>query len=666
MYYVYCITNEKLEKNNVYKIGYSKTLDGRKKDFDDSTINLENWYYIDTITVSNEENAKKLESKIHVFFDKERLADNREFFKISDINRVKTLFKQIKGMKTEKLENGPITRIGESISNLRKTKELYGNNLTWILLEKIHNAYAAHAKNIWIKIENNGKTITYKDDGDGFTASQLKGFARNDRYHFNTDGPGVWGIGGKDSDRAIADYENSEDGISPVNYTTSTDGVYKHVLDWKICEIKKLYETPEVYCNIKTDGCHKGTIVKHDEIVQITIEKLVEAKRNLRFFCSMFKGMNINITRSISGNHAYETLCDYFDPLYLNRIDCNKEGLFTTNDGTAYQIENKTLVDYNRPDKKLNFKMISLYMSKEYLGKVTPFEKEFGTSNNLSGLYFVYRNTYLSEPIQSMSFKSGLFHAYNRVRILVIFNDIETAISFGIRSIKTEKIKITGNFNLKKYVDEDERNFEEIIINKFNFWSNFDDKQRDIKNNNNLEYVDAIKAAAQTVTNTDVVVTTDVVNVDECNFTKNKNAEKDVDKNEEKVNIPEAKRRFSLLSNEEKKNLSILAQYCASYGAFYPKPGRVLVKNGLLKSFDEDFDIMPWSMHEYVTSGINEVRRLYNYYKTKERSTSDTILKKLNGFINSSYEVIANSQVFSVNKVEETENVETLEPSYVS
>lgn len=643
MYFIYCTTNKENEKNHKYKIGYTKSLTGRKDDFDTSSINLEDWYYIDTISVSDEENARKLESLIHSHFNEYRIKDDREFFIFYDITIVKNFFKKIKSMKTEKIQDGAIKRTGESISNLRKTRELYADNLTRIFLEKIHNAFAAHAKHIWIKIYNDGKSIMYKDDGDGFTASQLKGFAKHDRFHYNEEGPGIYGIGGKDSDRALADYENAEDGISPVHYETSTDGVYQHIMNWKICEKAILYENPEVYCNIKKEHCHKGTIIAHDEITKITTDKLSEVKKNLRFFCSLFKGMEISISKCLSGNNAYETICDYFDPLYLDNVNIEKEGLSTINNGTAYNVSNKTLVDYNNPENKLKFKLISVYFSKEYRAKVEEFENDFGTSNNLSGLYFVYKDTYLSEPIQSMQFKDGLFHAYNRIRILVIFDNLETAKSFGIRSIKTEKIRITGNYSLKKYTDEKDRDFEKIIIDEFNFWSDFDDRQRDIRNTQNVEYLDAIKIALKDKNPTDsVVVTTDVVNADDLKLEVEDNAKSEksrAEKYKDRIEDSEnAKKRFEQLSNEEKNNLNVLYQYCTSYDSFLLKKGRYGIKSGLMSSFENEIDVMPWSMHNHVTSGINEIIRFYDFLKNKEKCKSDTIIKKLNTFVVSCYE----------------------------
>ena len=63
MYYVYCITTKSNQENDVYKIGYTKGLPLRKSNFDKSSTNLENWYYIDTIVVNDEETARKLEKK---------------------------------------------------------------------------------------------------------------------------------------------------------------------------------------------------------------------------------------------------------------------------------------------------------------------------------------------------------------------------------------------------------------------------------------------------------------------------------------------------------------------------------------------------------------------------------------------------------------------------
>ena len=635
MYYVYCITTKSNRDNDVYKIGYTKNLQTRKNDFDKSSTNLENWYYIDTITVSNEYIARKLEKKIHDVFSSYRIKNERELFKIKDVNKILDLFKSIKNMKIEKIQDGVISRIGESISNLIKTIELYGENLAWIITEKIDNAKAAHANNMWIKIEDEGKTIVYKDDGDGFTGANLKQFARNDRYHFNDDGAGIWGIGGKDSDRANSDYKNSESGYSKITYTSSPDGKVENKMVWRICEAKKEYENPEVFTNIIPDSgkCHKGTIIKHEDIHKITKEKWADAKKYIRFTCSLYD-MNIYMSKWFTGHNAYEQLTGFFDPLYTKTVDLNKEGIFTHNDGSCHKIIKKTFSNYET-GKKIKIKVVSLYFTPERLKQLSEIEEEFGTSREWAGVYFIYMNRYLSKPL---SLKNQ--HAYNRTRIGVFLEDDETAKTFNIRSVKNQGINYEDNYQLKNYIDENGNDFNNFINTEINYWVRFDDKQRDIKNTENLGFIDATKKTAETLLDFNGTVVADVTDADsfEKIDTKEKQTKHSSEIHKEDVNkLNEAKQNFESLSDELKNDLHTRYQYCVSFGSFQLKRGPHL-KYTQLKNFDDEIEIMPWSIHNYVLSGENEIRRVFSYFKNKAKNNSSTIKENLNRYIEIAYD----------------------------
>lgn len=635
MYYVYCITTKSNQENDVYKIGYTKGLPLRKSNFDKSSINLENWYYIDTIVVNDEEMARKLETKIHGFFSCCRITNERELFKIKDLNKILNLFKQIKNMKTEKIKDGIVSRIGESISNLIKTIELYGENLAWIITEKIDNAKAAHAKNMWIKIEDECKTIVYKDDGDGFTSANLKQYARNDRYHFNDDGAGIWGIGGKDSDRANSDYKNSESGYSKVTYTSSPDGKTENKMVWRICEAKKEYENPEVFTNSIPDSgkCHKGTIIKHEDINKITKEKWADAKKYIRFTCSLYD-MNIYMSKWFTGNNAYEQLTGFFDPLYTKTIDLKKEGVFTHNDGSCHKITEKTFCNYET-GKKLKVKVVGFYFASEKLKQLAEKEEEFGPSLEWSGVYFVYKDRYLSKP-QILRHK----HAYNRTRIGVFLEDAETAKVFNIRSVKNQGINYEDNYQLKNYVDENGNNFNEFLTNEINYWARFDDKQRDIRNTENVGYIDATKKAAEALLDTNSTIIADVVDAE--SFDGFETQEKETKHSskihkEKEIELNEAKEKFKSLDEKQQKDLHIRYQYCVSYGSFQLKRSPNL-KYTQLNKFEDEIEIMPWSIHDYVSSGENEMKRLFSYFKNKEKNNNVTIKEKLNRYVEIAYE----------------------------
>lgn len=636
MYYVYCITTKNLEKDNTYKIGYSSTLSGRKGNFDDSTINIENWYYIDSIAVNDKENASKLEHKIHKYFDDKRLSKNREFFKIEDKSEITNLFNKIKNMKTEKIEDGPIKRTGESISNLIKTIELYGENLAWIITEKIDNAKAANAENMWIRIENEGKKIVYKDDGDGFTANQLKQFAKNDTYHYNDNGVGIRGMGGKDSDRANSDYKNAEGGESIVKYTSSTDGIHQNIMKWPICENVKKYENPDVYTNIipESGKCHKGTIIEHEDVHQITKEKWQDARKYIRYVCSLYN-MNIYVSKWLTGHNGYELLSGYFDPLYTNRIDLSKNGIIAHNDGSCHKIINKTFFNYET-GKKFKVKIVSFYMSTEKLNQLEDIEKDFGASSEWCGVYFLYNNRYLSKP-QTLK----LQHGYNRTRIGVFLEDSETAKIFNIKSVKNQGINYEDNYNLANFVDDDGKNFSEIIRTEMAYWVRFDDRQRDLRNVENLGYIEAIKKTAEVLEDYSGVLFADVVdadNFDSIDTKKGKKHSSTVHK-EKAEELEEAIKRFDSLDEEKKKDLLTKYQYCVSYGSFKLKRTQH-IKCSELKDFNTEIDIMPWSIHNEVLAGENELNRLYLFLKDKERKNGSTIVEKMDKYIENAYNII--------------------------
>lgn len=635
MYYVYCITTKSNQENGVYKIGYTKGLPLRKNNFDKSSTNLENWYYIDTIAVSDEEIARKLESKIHGIFSCYRIKSERELFEIKNINEILDLFKGIKTMKNEKIQDGIISRVGESISNLIKTIELYGENLAWIITEKIDNAKAAHAKNMWIKLEDECKTITYKDDGDGFTGAQLKQFAKNDRYHFNDDGAGIWGIGGKDSDRANSDYKNSESGYSKVTYVSSPDGKVENKMVWRISETKKEYENPEVYTNMIHDSgkCHKGTIIKQEDIHKITKEKWADAKKYIRYTCSLYD-MNIYMSKWFTGNNAYEQITGFFDPLYTKAIDLSKEGIIAHNDGSCHKVVEKTFCNYET-GKKIKVKFVELYLSSEKLKQLSEKEEEFGASLEWSGVYFVYRNRYLSKP-QILRQK----HAYNRTRLGVFFDDEETAKIFNIRSVKNQGINYEENYQLKNFVDDNGNTFNDFVAAEINYWVRFDDKQRDLRNSENLGYIDAIKKTAETLLDLNGIVVADVTDADSLDSieTPEKVTKHSSEVHREKLNeLNEAKEKFESLDEDSKKDLHTRYQYCVSFGSFQLKRSPNL-KHTQLKDFDDEIEIMPWSIHDYVSSGKNELKRLYSFFKNKEKNNISTIKEKLNRYIEIAYE----------------------------
>lgn len=635
MYYVYCITTKNNQKNGIYKIGYTKGLPLRKSNFDKSSTNLENWYYIDTIAVNGEDIARKLEGKIHDAFSIYRIKSERELFEIKNVNEILDLFKNIKKMKTEKINDGIISRVGESISNLKKTIELYGENLAWIITEKIDNAKAAHAKNMWIKLEDECKTIVYKDDGDGFTGAQLKQFAKNDEWHFNGDGAGIWGMGGKDSDRANSDYKNSESGYSKVTYISSPDGKIENKMVWRICETKKEYENPEVYTNMIPDSgkCHKGTIIRHEDIHKIVKEKWSDAKKYIRFTCSLYD-MNIYMSKWFTGNNAYEQITGFFDPLYTKTIDLNKCGVIAHNDGSCHKVVEKTFSNYET-GKKIKVKLVEFYFTSEKLKQLSEKEEEFGSSLEWSGVYFVYKNRYLSKP-QILRHK----HAYNRTRIGVFFDDEETAKILNIKFVKNQGINYEENYQLKNFFDENGNTFNDFMTTEINYWTRFDDKQRDIRNSENLGYIDATKKAAETLLDLNSVVIADVTDIDCLDSIEpsKKVTKHSSEVHREKLNeLNEAKEKFESLDEDSKKNLHTRYQYCVSYGSFQIKRSSNL-KYTQLKNFNDEIEIMPWSIHNYVSSGENELKRLYSFFKNKEKNNISTIKEKLNRYIEIAYE----------------------------
>lgn len=640
IFYVYCITTKEHEDKNEYKIGYSKSMPKRKNDFDHDTINLHDWYYIDAITVEGEKNARELEQMLHSFFSEERISDKREFFKIDNKDKIFSIFSKIKNSNKKNQKSGIVNRRGESISNLIKTKEIFANNLTKIFLEKIHNAYAANAKNMWIKVGPDGKSITYKDDGCGFTYDQLLNYATHDKFHCNDKGASVHGIGGKDADRAMADFENSETGFSTVEYLTSTDGISLSKLVWRIGKSLKLYENPEVYPNQPYTGgnCHKGTIIKQDETILITGENLAKTRNELRFFCSTLD-MNIYVSKSVGGN-GYELISDYFNPFYFEKLNGIKtNGIVPHGDGSVHKILHKELINESNPEKCLKIKIIGFYMSSEF-SKIKEHLDE--PSVEWSGLYFMYNNTFLNKPIL---INKGLRHAYNRTRILVIFENLETAINFGIRSAKTEKIKFEDNYNLKNFVDENGDDFVSIIRQESCFWDYFDQKQRSYRNSEKLNYVDSIIKASENIKDYEIIKpdVTSLEGIDVGLLEENNKKNKYEVHKEREEEINNAIKEYELLSSNEK---TLLKKYqnCVSYGAFAPKKGSIKKKYSLLKDFDNEIEIYPWSIHNNVTSGKGEIERMYEYFKNVRKKSCSSITSLLNDYLISCYEVKAEKE----------------------
>ena len=642
MYYVYCITTDTLFSQNKFKIGWTNNLIRRKGEFEKETTNTEKWFYVDTIELDSEKEARKAEHFLHSHFNSERIKKNKEFFLIYDINNIYSIFKKVKNMKKvviDKIPDGEITRVGESISHLIKTQEIYSKRPEWYLSEKTDDSIAAGAKNIKIKFCDNRRTIVHTDDGKGFNALELKSFAKHDRWHNSSDNSfGIYGIGSKDADRASADYKNAEGGLAKRYYRTSTDGKTEHHMTWYIGENKKMYENPIVETNLQNKDGFIGTSETMEDCFETTRESFDNIRTYYRFIYSL---IHPNIYFTTPEGSGYNLLGDYFDPMHLDKLgeNFNYDGYYVHDDGCCHKVDTKTFSNIDNGDM-INLKFVTIYMTSEFLSN-DPLEKIFSskgrfrkknekTSESWAGLYFAYNRRYLSYPTRIVKSK----HAYNRVRTCVFINNINSAKSLNVRSAKNSGIEFE-NPGLLKIIDEKGINIKDFIVSEMTSWSYFDDLYRGIKQENGIGYVDALREAIKLKRdgNKERVTIAEKTFVEEIED-ETKKIDNDID-NKEEQNSKLSEELYDKLSDEMKNDLSTKYQYSVSEGSFYLKDK---VKPRFeLGSYEDEIGEYKWSIRKDVLDDDLEIKRFYNFYKEYKNKRSDYLLEDLNKYVISVY-----------------------------